>query len=202
MKICLIRHGKTAGNLESRYVGRTDEPLCAQGRSELEALPLKAKKCMTWAVDGLYVSPMLRCRQTAKILFPGCRQILVEDFRECDFGRFEYKNYRQLSDSLEYQAWIDSNGTLPFPGGESREHFQERSVKAFLGVLEDAKSRDWDTVACVVHGGTIMSVMEALARPCRSYFDYQVKNGGGYVCVWDGNRPYVLEHTIAFGPSA
>ena len=28
MKIVLIRHGATKGNLEKRYIGRTDEDLC------------------------------------------------------------------------------------------------------------------------------------------------------------------------------
>ena len=30
-EILLIRHGKTAANLERRYVGETDHPLCEQG---------------------------------------------------------------------------------------------------------------------------------------------------------------------------
>ena len=38
-EIILIRHGATAGNLERRYIGRTDEPLCEQGR--LQALWLQ-----------------------------------------------------------------------------------------------------------------------------------------------------------------
>ena len=28
MEIVLIRHGATAGNIEKRYIGTTDEPLC------------------------------------------------------------------------------------------------------------------------------------------------------------------------------
>ena len=35
MKINLIRHGMTAGNLEKRYIGRMDEPQCAEGISGL-----------------------------------------------------------------------------------------------------------------------------------------------------------------------
>ena len=31
MKIVLIRHGATAGNIEKRYIGITDEDLCASG---------------------------------------------------------------------------------------------------------------------------------------------------------------------------
>ena len=33
-EIYLIRHGKTAGNMEKRYVGSTAEPLCEAGASE------------------------------------------------------------------------------------------------------------------------------------------------------------------------
>ena len=35
MKLIFIRHGKTAGNLERRYIGRTDEPLCDEGIAEI-----------------------------------------------------------------------------------------------------------------------------------------------------------------------
>ena len=31
MKVCLVRHSITKGNLEKRYLGTTDEPLCRQG---------------------------------------------------------------------------------------------------------------------------------------------------------------------------
>ena len=35
MRVDFIRHGKTEGNLEMRYVGRTDEPLSFSGIAEL-----------------------------------------------------------------------------------------------------------------------------------------------------------------------
>lgn len=43
MKLFMIRHGATAGNLEKRYVGRTDEGLTEQAVSDLmeEALKLR-----------------------------------------------------------------------------------------------------------------------------------------------------------------
>ena len=53
-KILLIRHGKTQGNLERRYIGRTDEPLCEAGRAALEGRSYPA-------CDILLSSPMVRC---------------------------------------------------------------------------------------------------------------------------------------------
>lgn len=192
MVIYLVRHGATAGNLQGRYIGTTDEPLCRQGKKELEeraALP---------GTEALFVSPMLRCRQTADILYPGMEQHVVADFRECDFGAFENKNYKELSGDPAYQAWVDSGGRRPFPGGESREQFQERCVDAFCAVCRRARAAGWESFACVVHGGTIMSILEALARPEQDYFSYQTKNGGGYAVLWeerDGNK---FEHMVDF----
>ena len=41
MEIMLIRHSMTAGNLQRRYVGRTDEGLCPEG---IELAEQKAKR--------------------------------------------------------------------------------------------------------------------------------------------------------------
>lgn len=174
MKIYLLRHGKTTGNLEGRYVGTTDEPLCAQGVRELET------KTTALSVQAVFVSPMLRCRQSAELLFPQTEQIVVENLRECDFGDFEYRNYRELSDDPRYQQWIDSGGALAFPNGERPQDFRARCCGAFLEMLDTAQKRGLQEIACVAHGGTIMSVMERFAVPKRSYFEYQVKNGCGY----------------------
>lgn len=177
MLIYLLRHGKTKGNLLGRYIGTTDESLCEEFEKELQ------EKSGRYTADLLFVSPMKRCVQTAQILFPEQKQHPVSDFRECDFGAFENKNYQDLSGEPRYQAWIDSNGTLPFPEGESREAFQQRCVRAFQKVLEEAKKQKAETIACVVHGGTIMSILAELAYPQKDYYSYQVKNGCGYAAA-------------------
>lgn len=178
MRILLLRHAQTPGNREQRYIGVTDEAISGEGAAQL------AKKQIA-RPDALYVSPMLRCRQSAKLLFPEMEQRCVEDFRECDFGEFENKNYRDLAKNPAYQAWIDSGGTLPFPKGESLKAFQRRCVRAFGDVLREAQADGSRRIACVVHGGTIMAILEKTAWPKRNYFDYQVKNGCGYEIEWE-----------------
>lgn len=186
-ELILIRHGKTAGNLLGRYIGsRTDEPLCDEGREELAGKQLPE-------VERLYVSPMKRCVETAEILWPEFdrkKMQKVTDLRECDFGDFENKNYKELSGNGDYQAWIDSNGTLPFPNGESMDAFKSRCLEAFARIVEDVSGAEQEWIASgktgifragiVVHGGTIMAILEQYGYPKAAYFDYQVKNGCGY----------------------
>ena len=186
-ELILIRHGKTAGNLLGRYIGsRTDEPLCDEGREELAGKQLPE-------VERLYVSPMKRCVETAEILWPGFDQKKMQkvtDLRECDFGDFENKNYKELSGNGDYQAWIDSNGTLPFPNGESMDAFKSRCLEAFARIVEEVSGAEQEWIASgktgifragiVVHGGTIMAILEQYGYPKAAYFDYQVKNGCGY----------------------
>lgn len=186
-ELILIRHGKTAGNLLGRYIGsRTDEPLCDEGREGLAGKQLPE-------VERLYVSPMKRCVETAEILWPGFdrkKMQKVTDLRECDFGDFENKNYKELSGNGDYQAWIDSNGTLPFPNGESMDVFKSRCLEAFARIVEEVSGAEQEWIVSgktgifragiVVHGGTIMAILEQYGYPKAAYFDYQVKNGCGY----------------------
>lgn len=192
MELILIRHGRTAGNLEGRYIGVTDEPLCVQGRRELECH--RIKKC--GPVPELVVtSPMLRCRETAELLFSGIPVWQEADFRECDFGFFEGKNYQELCSDPDYQRWIDSNGILPFPAGEAQEQFRTRCCRAFEKVLEELFVRDIRCAAAVVHGGTIMSILERYGDPEGSFYDWQAENGGGYY-LETSKDSWTKEHRI------
>lgn len=188
MKFVLIRHGKTRGNMEHRYMGcRTDAPLCAEGVAELNVLARRdgASDGRRYpAVDRLFASPMRRCLQTAAILYPDMPVETIEDMRECDFGGFSGRCYEELKDEPAYQAWLDSGGRLAFPEGEDRAHFSERCVAAFAAVRRDLPEGNY---AFVVHGGTIMAIMERYARPQGDYYDFQVKNAGGYILCDDGS---------------
>lgn len=172
LHIIFLRHSLTQGNLEGRYIGTTDEPLCPEGTALLAGKKLPA-------AEKIYTSPLKRCVQTAALVWPDGEAETVDGLSECDFGDFENKNYKELDGNADYQAWIDSQGTLPFPGGESHEAFKDRCCAAFAWIVEQAFGK-YDTIAVVAHGGTIMSVMERYARPHKSFYEWHVKNAQGY----------------------
>ena len=172
----------TDGNREKRYIGRTDEELCSEGTEQL-----KQVKCPDCEI--VVCSPMKRCIQTARILFPEKNAVAENDFRECDFGDFEGKNYEELSENKDYIKWIESGGENTFPNGESPKQFRKRCTDAFERVVK--KYEYSDSIAFAVHGGTIMAVLEKFAGG--NYFDWQCLNGHGYICEWNCPELRVIE---------
>lgn len=184
MKIIFIRHGKTAGNLEKRYIGVTDEPLCKEGISELKSI--SCPDC-----DIVISSPMKRCLQTAEIIYPDKKILVRNDLKECNFGDFEGKNHLELSANPDYQRWIDSGGTLAFPNGENPADFKKRCIAEFDKIVSEYAENA--VLAFVVHGGTIMSVLEKYAYPKGGYYDFQVQNAHGYITGFDGEKIIISE---------
>ena len=178
LKIWLIRHGMTEGNRYQRYIGVTDEPLCEEGRELLGKFTYPKPQ-------AVFVSPLKRCLETAAILFGDPKVRIIDQLAECDFGEFENKNYKELSDDPRYQEWIDSNGIMAFPGGESKEECAVRNLEGFQRVVTVCIREQISEAALVVHGGTIMNIMENYALPKREFYEWHVGNGCGYLVELD-----------------
>ncbi|MDO4491220.1 MAG: histidine phosphatase family protein [Lachnospiraceae bacterium] len=181
LKLTMIRHGRTLGNTKGRYIGITDEPLLEQEREVLKQYAFED-------MDAVYTSPLKRCVETASILFPEHELVTIPEFRECDFGEFENKNYQELSDNPNYQAWVDSGGQLAFPGGEDRGLFQMRCLEGLEKVIRQAVENQWENIAMVVHGGTIMAILDRYGIPRADYFDWHVNNAEGYLLRLNGEH--------------
>lgn len=193
MKVILIRHGITAGNKVKQYIGRTDQPLCEEGIKAIKEIAQSAdftEKTDNLNVSKIFVSPMKRCRQTAEILYPNAEQIVAEDLREMDFGIFEEKNYQDLEDSIEYKKWLKTHCEGPVPEGENKEDFTKRCCDAFVKCLKDY---DGENAYFLVHGGTIMAVMDVFCKSDKQYYQWYVENGHGYIVEWDGKEIKEIE---------
>ena len=170
-EILMIRHGMTPGNKLRQYIGRTDEPLSQEGRDALAELHYPN-------AERVYISPMIRCRQTAEILFPGAELVVYDGLREMDFGHFEGRSAMDMTDDPEYRAWVDAFCEAPIPGGEMKEPFMDRCCSAFEEILASDRT---DRLVFVVHGGTLMAVLSRFASPSREYYRWSPKNGHGFL---------------------
>ena len=174
------------GNTQGRYIGTTDEPLLENERKRLEQRSYPQ-------AQAIFVSPLLRCRQTADVIYPGRPVHIMEELAECDFGSFENKNWMDMKEDPKYQEWIDSDGALPFPGGEDPMEFRRRCCRGFERAVAGCLRRDVKSAVFVVHGGTIMSILEEYAVPQKGFYDWHVENGEGYemnliASLWTSSR--------------
>mgnify|MGYP003245241001 CR=1 FL=1 len=108
MLIYLLRHGLTQENLEKRYQGRRDVPLCPQGLAQLRRADFAPKTVM--------ITSLQRTRQTAEVLFPDAELVVADGLKEMDFGVFEGRNYREMEHDPQYRAWVET-GSICRAGG-------------------------------------------------------------------------------------
>ncbi len=182
MELILIRHGTTQGNLERRYMGQhNDQSLAPEGIRQLkEAIARKRYP----RADALYSSPMKRCVETARLLYPMLVPVVLPSLTELDFGSFDGKNYEQLKEDPAYRRWIDSAGMTAPTGGESGAEFTARLEGALRQIAADADRLGIRCPAVVTHGGCIMTILSRLADHNLpgggDFYQYQPSNGGGY----------------------
>ena len=176
-KIHLIRHGLTEGNLAGQYIGRTDLPLCEQGRKDIEVL---IKKGIYPDVDKVYSSPLTRCLDTAELIFPEKKLMIVDDIAEMDFGTFEGKKQEDIAQLPEYIEWIKGGMDAAPPEGESFGDFSLRLVSGLDLIFSDMCAKDIARAAVITHAGVITSLMVNFGLPKGKPADFMCIPGSGF----------------------
>ena len=79
----MIRHGESTANAEKRHAGWAQIPLTEKGRTDA----LRAKKILSGVkLDKIFVSDLLRAKQTLEIALPGAKGIETPLLREICVG--------------------------------------------------------------------------------------------------------------------
>lgn len=177
LKIHLIRHGATDANYLGQYIGsKTDLPLAPEGFNELRLL----KDDIEYPdIDVLYSSPMLRCRQTAALLYPDMDVIPVPNLTEYDFGDFEGKTARELEANPAFIDWA-SGKTSTTPNGEDNSDFIKRLCIGLNQIVLDMIEKGHTNASVIMHGGAIMMLLAATAVPRRRPVEWTSDCGKGY----------------------
>ena len=117
----LIRHGETPLNQQALIGGRTDVALTENGREQAQSL---APFIQAYDFDLIAVSPLIRAKETADLLFPEREKVIVAGIRERDWGLLEEQPQTM---QLPYEE-------TP-PEGESWETFILRVVEGLNEIL-------------------------------------------------------------------
>ncbi len=150
-KLILLRHAPTPWNREKRLQGRTDIPLDEMGI----AIASRWQIPSVWQSHFLLVSPLIRARMTAEILFPGKEKRIDPRLIEMDFGAWEGKSLEQLRQAPGAAAEEREKLGLDFraPEGESPREVQAR----LLPLLHEIALPGQPTIA-VTHKAVIRAL--------------------------------------------
>ena len=80
-RIHLIRHGFTNDNIEGVYCGITDTSLCAEGKEQLQQM---AEEYTYPDAQFVFSSPLKRCLETAEVIYPALKPVIIEGLTEYD----------------------------------------------------------------------------------------------------------------------
>ncbi len=151
--------------------------------TESEELSKKHDPVLIKTEDLVYVSPALRARQTAELLFPCSRQSVVPEFAEMNFGIFEGRRADDMKEDPQYRSWVDSMCEAPVPLGESKAEYTKRVTERFQKIVCDVLERGNRRLVIVAHGGTQMVVMERFCEERRPYWTWK-SNPGEWIYGW------------------
>lgn len=172
-----IRHGVTKGNISGAYVGATDIPLAPEGILKLKSL----KQNFNYPkVDAVYSSYLMRCVQTANILYPENEVVTMPGLEEYNFGEWEGKTAKDLKDDEKFLQWVSNSKDVCPDGGESLSEFTCRVLKSFEDLVKKIIISDKKDNAVISHGGVIMTILSAFGVPRAKMHDWLVDNGCGY----------------------
>ena len=164
-RLVLLRHGRTAWNLENRAQGHADVPLDDIGHAEAAAAaPFLARMQPT----RLWSSDLSRALQTASYVAEATGLNAVPDprLRENDLGARSGLTPPEFAEKFptEYSAWHAGRDAPQVPGAESREQMVARAVPALEECL--AALGAGETGIAVTHGWCVKaSLFELLGWP-------------------------------------
>lgn len=176
-QIHFIRHGITDGNINGQYIGSTNLPLNNIGIEQIKYLD---ENYIYPGAAAYFTSPLDRCRQTLELIYPNANPIVIDAFRECDFGEFEGLTAEQLKDNNDFADWLASDGQTAPPSGESGAVFGRRVCQAFERIVEALMKTGTISAVVVAHGGTIMTILAQYGLPEVGMAEWTMNPGCGY----------------------
>lgn len=175
--IHFIRHGAIDETMAGKYIGTTDVTLSDKGRMALRKLDYEEKYPGTQVV---FTSPLKRCTETCKILYPEQTPLVIDNLSECNFGEWEGKTAEELKGNSDFEKWLAGDSSVKPPKGESNADFTRRICLMFESMVEGLIKTGTTESVIVTHGGVIMTLLAIYGMPQAKPFEWVMDNGFGY----------------------
>lgn len=175
--IHFIRHGAIDETLSGKYIGTTDVPLSDKGKMDLKKLDYEYRYPGTQVV---FTSPLKRCTETCKILYPELNPLSITALSECNFGEWEGKTAEELGNDPDFKKWLAGDNSVKPPRGESNADFTRRICRMFESIVEGLMKTGTTESVIVTHGGVIMTLLAVYGLPQAKPFEWTMDNGFGY----------------------
>lgn len=183
-KIHLIRHGLSEGSEEGLYIGHTDVSLTLNGKKQLTDMIADYEYPK---VDAVISSPLNRCLETAKLLYPDRSPLIFDGLIEYDFGEFEGSTADELKTDPAFGEWLAGGEDAGAPFGETNAEFRNRVYKCFTDIVDGIIKTGVSSVAVITHGGVIMTILQYFGIPELPMHEWMTPNGCGYTLNVDRN---------------
>ncbi|MCX6724389.1 MAG: 2,3-diphosphoglycerate-dependent phosphoglycerate mutase [Candidatus Staskawiczbacteria bacterium] len=139
-KLFLQRHLKSQWNLENKFTGWTDVPLCQEG---VESAKTAAEKLVDLKIDKVYTSPLIRNRETVSLILKNLGKeklpvIFDKALDERNYGELQGLNkdeVRKQYGQEQVRLWRRSFDIAP-PGGESLKDVCKRTIPFYKKYIE------------------------------------------------------------------
>lgn len=175
--IHFIRHGAISPTLNGRYIGTTDVPLSEEGKSAIR----KLSSTMDYPyAKVVFTSPLKRCTQTAKIIYPNLDAIAVDQLMECHFGEWENQSAEDLRGDETFSKWLAGDNEVKPPRGESAADFTRRICLMFESIVNGLIKTGTTDAAIITHGGVMNTLLAVYGLPQAKPFDWACDCGYGY----------------------
>lgn len=175
--IHFIRHGAIDETLSGKYIGTTDVPLSDKGKMDLKKLDYEYRYPGTQVV---FTSPLKRCTETCKILYPEQNPLSIANLSECNFGEWEGKTADELKSDPDFEKWLAGDNSVKPPRGESNADFTRRICRMFESIVEGLMKTGTTESVIITHGGVIMTLLAVYGLPQAKPFEWTMDNGFGY----------------------
>ncbi|WP_350343269.1 histidine phosphatase family protein [Proteinivorax tanatarense] len=161
LRLILLRHGQSEGDITGRHEGRADFPLTDLGKKQAQLVANYLS--IYYGIDEIYCSPLKRAKETANILGKKIMNQPIEEKELMEINNGDLAGLTFEEAEKKFPPPESEKIYRALPNGESIIDFRAR-IEAFWHKFKDENLQPnrQKTICIVAHGGTISMLYKTI----------------------------------------